>query len=174
MIRPSRHLWLHPAVKQRISFCSPRTRAVQCDRFGMTFLTLAAPNKQTPSCPTNNAASPPDLSKIQCRTQQLTSHLQPLTYNNQTRNFSTMSAIGHSKAGSQYTARRVGAPNTLEHRIFIEKDGVPVSPFHDIPLYANEQQTVLNMIVEVPRWTNAKMEVRLVPLPQTLLLCSVW
>jgi len=85
-----------------------------------------------------------------------------------------MSAIGHSKAGSQYTARRVGAPNTLEHRIFIEKDGVPVSPFHDIPLYANEQQTVLNMIVEVPRWTNAKMEVRLVPLPQTLLLCSVW
>jgi hypothetical protein len=58
-----------------------------------------------------------------------------------------------------YTARKVGAPNTLEHRIFIEKDGVPVSPFHDIPLYANDQQTVLNMVVEVPRWTNAKMEV---------------
>ncbi|KAF2682780.1 pyrophosphatase-domain-containing protein [Lentithecium fluviatile CBS 122367] len=64
-----------------------------------------------------------------------------------------------SKAPSQYTARRIGAANTLEHRIFIEKDGVPVSPFHDIPLYANEQQTVLNMIVEVPRWTNAKMEI---------------
>jgi inorganic pyrophosphatase len=61
--------------------------------------------------------------------------------------------------GSQYTARKIGAANTLEHRIFIEKDGVPVSPFHDIPLYANEQQTVLNMVVEVPRWTNAKMEV---------------
>ena len=64
-----------------------------------------------------------------------------------------------SKAPSQYTARKIGAANTLEHRIFIEKDGVPVSPFHDIPLYANEQQTVLNMVVEVPRWTNAKMEV---------------
>ena len=58
-----------------------------------------------------------------------------------------------------YTARKVGAPHTLEHRIYIEKDGVPVSPFHDIPLYANEQQTVLNMIVEIPRWTNAKQEV---------------
>jgi hypothetical protein len=23
-----------------------------------------------------------------------------------------------------------------EHRIFIEKEGVPVSPWHDIPLYA--------------------------------------
>ena len=65
----------------------------------------------------------------------------------------------NSKAPSIYTARKVGAANTLEHRVYIEKDGVPVSPFHDIPLYANEQQTVLNMVVEVPRWTNAKMEV---------------
>ena len=65
----------------------------------------------------------------------------------------------HSKAPSAYQARKIGSPNTLEHRIFIEKDGVPISPFHDIPLYANEQQTILNMIVEVPRWTNAKMEV---------------
>ena len=60
---------------------------------------------------------------------------------------------------SQYTTRKVAAPNTLEHRIYLEKDGVVVSPFHDIPLYANEQQTILNMIVEIPRWTNAKMEV---------------
>ena len=43
---------------------------------------------------------------------------------------------------SQYTTRKIGAPNTLEHRIYLEKDGVPISPFHDIPLYANEQQTI--------------------------------
>ncbi len=55
--------------------------------------------------------------------------------------------------------RKHGAANTLEHRVYIEKDGVPVSAFHDVPLYANEQQTILNMIVEIPRWTNAKMEV---------------
>lgn len=64
---------------------------------------------------------------------------------------------------SGYTVRKNGAANTLEHRVYIEKDGTPVSPFHDIPLYANEQQTVLNMVVEIPRWTNAKMEVRLSP-----------
>ena len=34
-----------------------------------------------------------------------------------------------------------------------------ISPFHDIPLYADEAKTVFNMVVEVPRWTNAKMEV---------------
>ena len=65
----------------------------------------------------------------------------------------------HANAPGGYAARKVGPANTLEHRIFIEKDGVPVSPFHDVPLYANEQQTILNMIVEIPRWTNAKMEV---------------
>ncbi|KAL6715899.1 Inorganic pyrophosphatase [Lecanora helva] len=65
----------------------------------------------------------------------------------------------HGNAPGAYSARKNGAANTLEHRIYIEKDGVPVSPFHDIPLYANEQQTVLNMIVEIPRWTNAKMEI---------------
>ena len=65
-----------------------------------------------------------------------------------------------AKVPEKFTARKIGAPHTLEHRIYIEKDGVPLSPFHDIPLYANEQQTVLNMIVEIPRWTNAKQEVR--------------
>jgi len=58
-----------------------------------------------------------------------------------------------------YTTRKIGAPNTLEHRIYIERDGVPISPWHDIPLYANEQKTLLNMIVEVPRWTNGKLEI---------------
>ena len=95
------------------------------------------------------------------------------------RHFSTPSdTMSHS-------VRKVGQPNTLgmllvilafynvrlfqwltlfffsitEHRIFVERDGILISPFHDIPLYANEQKTLLNMIVEIPRWTNAKMEV---------------
>merc|ERR1711939_1122871 len=61
----------------------------------------------------------------------------------------------------EYTTRVVGAPNTFEHRIFIEDKatGTVLSPFHDIPLWANEQKTILNMVVEVPRWTNAKMEI---------------
>jgi hypothetical protein len=63
---------------------------------------------------------------------------------------------------SNYTVRKVAAPNTLEHRVYIEKDGQPVSPFHDIPLYANQEQNILNMVVEIPRWTNAKLEVCLV------------
>lgn len=41
------------------------------------------------------------------------------------------------------------------------EEGQSVSPLHDIPLYANDAKTVYNMVVEVPRWTNAKMEISL-------------
>ena len=34
-----------------------------------------------------------------------------------------------------------------------------VSPFHDIPLYANKTEGIFNMVVEIPRWTNAKLEI---------------
>jgi hypothetical protein len=71
---------------------------------------------------------------------------------------------------SPYTLRKVGAAHTLEHRVYIEKDGVPVSPFHDIPLYANAEQTILNMVVEIPRWTNAKLEVSFILYHSTYLV----
>jgi len=55
--------------------------------------------------------------------------------------------------------RLIGAANTLEHRVYLEQNGVVVSPFHDIPLFVDQNQGIFNMIVEVPRWTNAKMEI---------------
>ncbi|VDM72435.1 unnamed protein product [Strongylus vulgaris] len=64
-----------------------------------------------------------------------------------------------------------GSLYSLDYRIFISEsytqrvfslqegpDGV-LSPWHDIPLYADESKKIFNMIVEIPRWTNAKMEV---------------
>lgn len=43
--------------------------------------------------------------------------------------------------------------------MFIEQNGSVVSSFHDIPLFADQNNGIYNMIVEVPRWTNAKMEI---------------
>ncbi|TDL28054.1 inorganic diphosphatase [Rickenella mellea] len=60
---------------------------------------------------------------------------------------------------SQFTTRLIGPANTLDHRVYIEQKGSVVSPFHDIPLFADQANGILNMIVEVPRWTNAKMEI---------------
>lgn len=94
------------------------------------------------------------------RTAQIARHLSSSAAHHQASSATHTSTI----MGSEYSLRKVAAPNTLEHRIYIEKDGVPVSPFHDIPLYANQEQTILNMIVEIPRWTNGKLEV----------CCSSW
>ncbi|XP_078576322.1 uncharacterized protein LOC144861996 [Branchiostoma floridae x Branchiostoma japonicum] len=52
-----------------------------------------------------------------------------------------------------------GAPNTLDYRIYFKGPEGPVSPFHDIPLFSNSENKTFNMVVEVPRWTNAKMEI---------------
>lgn len=124
------------------------------------------------SCPTqlNTNKIPPPAHH---RSQQISAHFSSssaaASSSSSSNSPSNMATTGASlptrggydpKAAQQFTARKIGAPHTLEHRIYVEKDGVPLSPFHDIPLYANEQQTVLNMIVEVPRWTNAKQEVR--------------
>lgn len=58
-----------------------------------------------------------------------------------------------------YTTRQIGAKNTLDFKLYVEKNGKPVSPFHDIPLYADEEKQIFNMVVEIPRWTNAKLEI---------------
>jgi inorganic pyrophosphatase len=42
-----------------------------------------------------------------------------------------------------------------------DAEGKVVSPFHDIPLVASGEgnERLLNVVVEVPRWTNAKLEI---------------
>eukprot|EP00732_Lithocolla_globosa_P004412 Lithocolla_globosa_v1_NODE_4061_length_1515_cov_10.713115.p1 type:complete len:299 gc:universal NODE_4061_length_1515_cov_10.713115:1471-575(-) len=62
-------------------------------------------------------------------------------------------------ASMTYNTRQIGAPHTAEYALYFEKEGVPISPFHDIPLFSEESEKVYNMVVEIPRWTNAKLEV---------------
>ena len=53
-----------------------------------------------------------------------------------------------------------GGRNTLDWRLVLrDNTGSPVSPLHDIPLQA--RPGVYNMVVEVPRWSNAKIEIDL-------------
>ncbi|KZF25977.1 pyrophosphatase-domain-containing protein [Xylona heveae TC161] len=133
-----------------------------------------APNAKTAGPPTTTTITTAASTKFKSRTALLQGHLSPsspLTSSSIPRLSSsppssiTMASLpvsgkGYSsKAASAYSARKIAQPNTLEHRVYVEKDGVPRSPWHDIPLYANEQQTILNMIVEIPRWTNGKLEI---------------
>uniref|UniRef100_U5ES97 Inorganic pyrophosphatase n=1 Tax=Corethrella appendiculata TaxID=1370023 RepID=U5ES97_9DIPT len=65
-------------------------------------------------------------------------------------------------ASKNYQIVERGVKNSLDYRVFFKNNaGVPISPLHDIPLHANEAKNVYNMVVEIPRWTNAKMEISL-------------
>jgi hypothetical protein len=45
--------------------------------------------------------------------------------------------------------------------MWLEKDGQPASFWHDVPLYPDESnEQVVNMVVEIPRWTDGKIEIR--------------
>lgn len=54
-----------------------------------------------------------------------------------------------------------GQPNTTSYRCYIRNSETNkiVSPFHDIPLLANQEKQIYNAIIEIPRWSNAKMEI---------------
>lgn len=63
---------------------------------------------------------------------------------------------------SKYQIVETGAANSKDYRVYFKNAaGTPVSPLHDIPLFANQAKQIYNMVVEVPRWTNAKMEISL-------------
>ncbi|XP_023322345.1 inorganic pyrophosphatase [Eurytemora carolleeae] len=60
---------------------------------------------------------------------------------------------------SAYTAVERGTSHSDSYKVFIRDDDGPISPFHDIPLDANVEPRTFHMVVEIPRWTNAKMEI---------------
>lgn len=59
---------------------------------------------------------------------------------------------------TDYTTRQSGQPFTREFRLYVSKADKLVSPWHDIPLFHDEEH-IMNMVVEVPRWENVKLEV---------------
>jgi inorganic pyrophosphatase len=141
-----------PAAKTQKPTANDRSSQSTPPKYDMTALTFP-PTLASPTLK-NRALNSPSHSIIASqRSDQISRHLSSSSPP------SSSGKMSYGKQAAEFSVRKVGAPNTLEFRAFVEKDGTPVSPFHDVPLYANEQQTVLNMIVEIPRWTNAKLEV---------------
>ncbi|KAJ8672487.1 hypothetical protein QAD02_003746 [Eretmocerus hayati] len=64
-------------------------------------------------------------------------------------------------SSSGYTVVERGAPNSTDYRLFFQNETSPISPMHDIPLFADDSKKIFHMVVEIPRWTNAKMEINL-------------
>ncbi|MCP9258893.1 Inorganic pyrophosphatase 2, mitochondrial [Dirofilaria immitis] len=74
-------------------------------------------------------------------------------------NFST-AALRSSMSTAKYTIEEFGSLYDLDYRVYFkDQNGSYISPWHDIPLFVNESKKIYNMVIEIPRWTNAKMEI---------------
>mmetsp|Transcript_19050 Transcript_19050/g.19316 ORF Transcript_19050/g.19316 Transcript_19050/m.19316 type:complete len:277 (-) Transcript_19050:191-1021(-) len=56
-----------------------------------------------------------------------------------------------------YSVDQSGESQTESYRLNYKKDGKSISPWHDIPL--SDSDGTYNMVVEIPKYTKAKMEV---------------
>lgn len=74
---------------------------------------------------------------------------------------STLKSLASKARAKMYSTVEKGQANTSSYRLYFKNaEGKIISPFHDIPLVASyENGTLYNMVVEIPRWTNAKMEI---------------
>jgi nucleosome-remodeling factor subunit len=66
-----------------------------------------------------------------------------------------------SSSAVNYVRYERGQLNTKNYRVYIKNNQTNqfVSPFHDIPLVCNKEKNTFNVVIEIPRWTNAKMEI---------------
>ncbi|KAH6625742.1 inorganic pyrophosphatase [Boeremia exigua] len=62
---------------------------------------------------------------------------------------------------SALSLRERGSRNTLNWRMWLELNGNPISPWHDVPTYPSASDTsVVHFVVEIPRWTAGKVEIK--------------
>jgi len=60
-----------------------------------------------------------------------------------------------------YSIKEAGGAREKEttYKAYFYHKGQPISPFHDIPLWVDKAKAVVNMVVEIPKGTQAKMEI---------------
>lgn len=68
--------------------------------------------------------------------------------------------LSSSSVLEQYKAVVQGSKYTTEYKNYLRlPNGEIGSYFHDIPIELNKLEGTLNMVVEIPRWTNGKFEI---------------
>ncbi|CAF4958921.1 unnamed protein product [Pieris macdunnoughi] len=75
--------------------------------------------------------------------------------------FFTTAATARHINPKMFIAEERGSAYSPDYRVYFKDENGPISPLHDIPLWADAEKGLANMVVEVPRWSNAKMEISL-------------
>jgi len=58
-----------------------------------------------------------------------------------------------------YSIKEAGTVQTTEWKAYFFSRNKPISPFHDIPLWVDKSLHVANMVVEIPKGTQPKLEI---------------
>jgi len=58
-----------------------------------------------------------------------------------------------------YSLKESGQKDTLEFRGYVYNGNNAISPFHDIALWADKTKGIANMLVEIPKGQQAKLEI---------------
>ena len=58
-----------------------------------------------------------------------------------------------------YSNKHTGTVGEADYRLYFLKDQKAYSPFHDLPLWVDKSKAIANMVVEIPRGQNAKLEI---------------
>ncbi|KAI1732648.1 inorganic pyrophosphatase domain-containing protein [Ditylenchus destructor] len=62
------------------------------------------------------------------------------------------------KSGKSYEVMQCGTLNSADYRLYFTDSQGFISPWHDIPIFADEKNRIYNMVLEIPRWSTAIME----------------
>ena len=96
------------------------------------------------------------FNRVQLYRRRLFTYIPYNTRNNRT---SCTSTIKY-RTELSYTTEQRGCLYDESFRLYIKNDkGSVISPFHDVPLETPVGKNIYNMVVEAPRWSNAKMEI---------------
>jgi len=97
----------------------------------------------------------PEISIVTCSA--------PLVHCNSIRNFAkerkSAAREPQKMVDTAFSIKTVGQPDTPEFLTYIYRGGNPISCYHDVPMWIDRVKALLNMVVEIPRDTNAKLEI---------------
>lgn len=89
-----------------------------------------------------------------------TNHYMFITLNSLRMAARRLSSVSRQLQSQEYSTVQAGAKYTKEFKTYCKlPNGEIGSFFHDVPIGLSKEQKTVNVLVEIPRWSNAKFEI---------------
>jgi len=86
-------------------------------------------------------------------------HCSEVRFQKERRYFASYSLLNYKTDKMSFTTKLSGVPETMEYKVYFFQKDAPISPFHDIPLWVDKTKGHVNMVFEIPKGTQPKLEI---------------